>query len=190
MPAPGNRNWAWFFAVLFLLGAAAVAIPLVYNIRQQLAPEQVEQARELWRSAGPRDYDIDYQERQTHGPDTDESTYRVMVRDGRVAVVFLEGRLSLLSGSAPALALGLWPKALPGTSGARDIDGMFDHIESQLRQDLSLSRRPFATASFDKRDGHPTRYVRRIRGGAERLEWTVKLMRVGDAAPEPAGKLR
>jgi hypothetical protein len=190
MPESRKRDWVWFFAVLFVLGAAAVTIPLYYNLSLQLRPEQAEQARALWRTSGPRDYDIDYQERATHGPDTDEAAYRVMVRDGRVVVVFLDGRLSFLADPAAVLALGPWPRALPGPSGARDIDGMFDHIEDQLRRDLSLSRRPYATATFDKRDGHPTRYVRRIRGGAERLEWTVKLMRVGAAAQEPDGKTR
>jgi hypothetical protein len=190
MPERGKSDWVWFFAVLFVLGAAAVTIPLYYNLSLQLKPQQVEEARALWRSAGPRDHDIDYQERQTHGPDTDEAAYRVMVRDGRVVVVFLDGRLSFLADTAAALALGPWPRALPGTSGARDIDGIFDHIEDQLRRDLNLSHRPYATATFDKRDGHPMRYVRRIRGGAERLEWTIKLMRVGEAAPEPGGKSR
>jgi hypothetical protein len=174
-----SHDWIWFFAVLSVLGAAAVAIPLVYNLGQQLTSEQLARARELWRVAGAPDYDLDYQERHTHNGETDETTYRVMVRDRQVAVVFVDGALSLVAGNAAALALGPWPQALPGFSGSRDVDGMFDHIESQLRQDLEASRRPFATASFDKNDGHPTRYVRRIRGGAERLEWTVKLIRVG-----------
>jgi hypothetical protein len=185
-----NRNWIWFFAILTVLGGAAVVIPLVYNLGLQLTPQQVERARELWRSAGPADYDLDYQERHTHKGETDETTYRVMVRDRRVAGVFRDGELTLLAGATPALALGPWPKALPGTSGARDVDGMFDHIDSQLQQDLSESRRPYATADFDKRDGHPNRYVRRIRGGAERLEWTVKLIRVGSEAEEPAARSR
>jgi hypothetical protein len=172
-----NRDWIWFFVVLAALGAAAVFIPLVYNLSLQLTPEQVEQARARWRAVGPTDYDLDYQERHTHAGTMDETVYRVLVRDRRVTAVFCDGQLTLLAGAAPAIALGPWPRALPGPCGARDIDGMFDHIESQLRQDLSLSHRPYATADFDKNDGHPRRYVRRIRGGAERLEWTVKLQR-------------
>jgi hypothetical protein len=176
-----NRRYIGFFAILGVLGSAAVVIPLVYNLRLQLTPEQVEQARERWRASGPASYDIDYQERHTHAGETDETAYRVLVRDRRVVGVARDGELTLLAGSAPALTLGPWPRALPGPDSARDIDGMFDHIESQLHQDLSQNRRPYATATFDPRDGHPTRYVRRIRGGAERLEWTVKLVRIDDA---------
>jgi hypothetical protein len=165
-----------------MLGAGAVVIPLVYNLRLQLTSEQLEAARERWRAAGPATYDLDYEERRTHNGVTDVTRYRVLVRDRRVSAVFCDGELTLLSASAVALVLGPWPRALPGPCGARDIDGMFDHIESQLRQDLSQSRRPYATADFDPRDGHPRRYVRRLRLGAERLEWTVKLVRVGESA--------
>jgi hypothetical protein len=171
-----NRDWIWFFVVLSALGAAAVVIPLVYNLLLQLKPEQLEQAHQLWRKVGPADYDLDYQERHTHDGVTDETVYRVLVRDRHVSAVFCDGQLTLLAGAAPAVALGPWPRVLPGPCGACDIDAMFDHIEAQLRQDLSLSHRPYATASFDKNDGHPMRYVRRIHGGAERLEWTVKLL--------------
>jgi hypothetical protein len=179
---PHNRRWIWFFVVLTALGAAAVVIPIVYNLGLQLTPQQLEQARERWRTSGPANYDLDYQERHTHNGETDETAYRVLVRDRRVTAVFCDGELTLLSGAAAALAVGPWPSALPGRCGARDIDGMFEHIEGQLQQDLGLSRRPYATAAFDPHDGHPTRYVRRIRGGAERLEWTVKLVRVGNSA--------
>jgi hypothetical protein len=181
MAEPRNRDWIWFFAILTVLGTAAVLIPLVYNLSLQLTPDQVTQARERWRAVGPADYELDYQERHTHAGTTDETAYRVVVHDRQVVAVACDGELTMLAGTAPALAVGPWPWVLPGPFGARDIDGMFDHIESQLRQDLSLSHRPYATASFDPQDGHPTRYVRRIRGGAERLEWTVKLQREGSA---------
>jgi hypothetical protein len=171
-----NRNWIWFFVILSVLGSAAVVIPLVYNLSLQLTPEQLTQARERWRGLGPANYDLDYQERHTHSGVTDETTYRVLVRNRHISGVFCDGELTLLVGRAPALVLGPWPATLPGLCGAYDVDGMFDHIEQQLQRDLSLSRRPYATASFDPVDGHIRRYVRRLGGGAERLEWTVKLV--------------
>jgi hypothetical protein len=175
-----NRGWIWFFVVLSVLGAAAVVIPIVYNLSLQLTPEQVAQARERWRTAGLADYILDYQQKHTRGAVTEETVYRVLVNGRRVTGVICDGELTLLSGDAPALVLGPWPALLPGPCGARDVDGMFDHMEGQLREDRSLPRRPYATATFDSRDGHPTRYVRRIGGGAERLEWTVKLLRPGE----------
>jgi hypothetical protein len=179
MPERRSSNWLWFFAVLAALGAAAAVIPVVYNLRRQLTAEQVVAARQRWLAAEPADYDLDYQEKQTHRGQTEETAFYVAVRGRRVAAVGSNGELVLLAGTGAALVLGPWAQALPGASGARDVDGMFDHIEDQLRRDASQARRPYTTATFDKRDGHPTRYVRRTRGGAERLELTVKLTRVG-----------
>jgi hypothetical protein len=161
--------------VLSALGAAAVTIPLVYNLYQQLTADQVTRSRQRWQTSGPRAYTLDYQQRYTHDGVLDETVYRVIVRHHQIAAIVCDGRLTLFSGLAPALALGPWPRALPGTSGALNIDGMFDHIEDQLAKDRSVPRHPYVTATFDSRDGHPTRYVHRIPGGAERLEWTVKL---------------
>jgi hypothetical protein len=174
-PPPPEGSWIWFFVVLSALGVAAVVIPIVYNLSQQLTPEQVAQARQRWLSSGPRAYVQDYQQKFTHDGVTDETVYRVIVRHHQIAAIVCDGQLTLLAGPAPALALGPWPRALPGAGGARNIDGIFDHMEAQLAMDRSLPRRPYATATFDSGDGHPTRYVHRIPGGAERLEWTVKL---------------
>ena len=58
-----DRSWVWFFAVLAALGIAAILIPLVYNVRQQLTPEQVAAARECWRADGPASYVLDYEQR-------------------------------------------------------------------------------------------------------------------------------
>jgi hypothetical protein len=182
-----SRDWIWFFAILTVLGTAAVVIPIVYNLGLQLTQQQVEQARERWQAVGPTDYDLDYQQRHTLNGDTEETEYRVFVRNGHVSAVFCDGRLTMLAGTAEGLALGPVPRGLPGSLGALDIDGMFEYIDSQLRQDLNLSHRPYATATFDKADGHPMRYVRRIHGGAERLEWTAKLQR--DVNPSATPKM-
>jgi hypothetical protein len=174
-----GRDWVWFFAVLAALGVCAVVVPIYYNLGLQLTPEQAESARARWRASGPADYDLDYQQKSTRDGVTEETEYRVLVRDRRVSAVFCDGRLVLLPGLAAGAALGPWPRALAGPSGARDVDGMFDHIEGQQRADAGSPRRPYVTATFDRHNGHPTRYVRRTRGGGERLEWTVKLGPVG-----------
>ncbi len=175
----GNTDWVWFFAVLTALGIAAVTIPIVYNLRLQLDPVQVAQAHERWRSSGPEDYDLDYLQKYTRDGETDETAYRVAVRGGKVVAVGSDGKLVFLANAAPEALIGPPARALSGPSGARDVDGMFDYIDARLREDADQPRRPYETATFDPRDGHPTRYVRRLRGGAERLEWTVKLSRPG-----------
>ena len=56
------------------------------------------------------------------------------------------------------------------------MDGQFDVIEKGLQLDLAEGmRRNYATAAFDLGDGHPTHYVRRVRGSGDRLEWNVNL---------------
>jgi hypothetical protein len=49
-----------FFAALALLAATAVSLETWYNLRQQLGPEALEQARTRWRERGPADYDLKY----------------------------------------------------------------------------------------------------------------------------------
>lgn len=182
-----GRDWVWFFLVLAVLGAVAVVVPIVYNLGLQLTPEQLAQARGRWSAAGPADYDLDYQQKVTVHGRTEETIYRVSVRDRRVTAVFCNGELTLLAGSAEA-ALGPWPRLLRGPSGALDVDGMFDEMEAEFRVDAGSPRRPYVTATFDKRDGHPTRFVHRVRTTGERLEWTIKLVRVGESAKPAAGR--
>ena len=146
---PRSRRWVWYFAALAILAAAAVAIPIAYNLSRQLTPEQVSAARALWHAHGPRDYDLDYLEKRDAGGATAERAYHVEVRGGRVTA----------------------------SEGGLDMEGMFDGIESALREDAASGRHPYASATFDKVDGHPLRYVRRDRAAGERVEWTVRLRR-------------
>ena len=59
------RRWVPFFLVLVALGAVAVVVPIVYNLRLQLRPEQLEQARQRWREQGPPDYDLSCERKTT-----------------------------------------------------------------------------------------------------------------------------
>ena len=61
------------------------------------------------------------------------------------------------------------------------VEGQFTEIERGLQLDqAAAARRNYATAAFDLRDGHPTHYVRRVRGSGDRLEWNVNLFRPGE----------
>ena len=50
-----NRGWVWFFVVLAVLAVAAVVGNWSYNLSQQLTPDQLRAAEELWKKNGPRD---------------------------------------------------------------------------------------------------------------------------------------
>jgi hypothetical protein len=84
-----SHGWVWFFLVLALLGATALAIELWYNLSQQLTPAQVDQARQRWEEIGSTDYDFDYTfDRESR----DGEHYHASVRDGEVVAVTLNGQ--------------------------------------------------------------------------------------------------
>jgi hypothetical protein len=49
-----------FFAALFLLAASAISLEVWYSLHQQLTPEALGRARDVWRDKGPADYDLKY----------------------------------------------------------------------------------------------------------------------------------
>ncbi len=161
---PRSRTWVWFFVALAVLGTAAVTLPLIYNLSLQLRPEELASARERWKADGPRDYDLQFQEKITHNGEQTESNWIVEVRDGKAVAATRDGR------------------KLPAEDYAdRTVEGQFAEIERGLQLDLAEgARRNYATAAFDLRDGHTVHYVRRVRGSGERLEWNVNLFKPGE----------
>jgi hypothetical protein len=178
MPAsPPRLRWLWFFLALAALAAAAVVIPIVYNIGLQLTPEQLEQARALWDERGPKDYDLEYAEKLD--PDTRIFIYRVKVRGGRAVAFGCNGEPELLD-EAAGLALGSAVRMRPpGDFQEHTVDGLLRRMAAALAEDRRAARqggrRNYATARFDRQDGHPLHYVRRVAGSRERLEWNVRL---------------
>jgi hypothetical protein len=83
-----TRSWVIFFAALLLLATAAVSLETWYNLRQQLSPEALEQARVIWRAKGPADYDLKYVViRQTRSGER----LRARLRDGVVTGIEIDG---------------------------------------------------------------------------------------------------
>ena len=163
---PRSRRWAWYFAVLLVLGVVAVIVPLVYNLMAQLTPEKLEAARTLWKENGPADYELLYQERIGAGP---VETFRVEVRGGKVSVWWRKG------GKEKNLE-----ELTPSQRQAYTVPGLFERMEHFLEEDRAASRRNYVTAAFDAKDGHPLRYVRRVSGTQERLEWVVEMLQPGN----------
>ena len=159
---PRSRRWVWYFGVLLVLGVVALTVPLVYNLKAQLTPGQLEAARALWKEHGPADYDLLYQEKIDAGP---VERFLVEVRGGKVSVWRCEGdektKLKELT---------------PSQRQAYTVPGLFERMERLLIEDRAASRRNYVTAVFDARDGHPTPYVRRVSGTQQRLEWVIKML--------------
>jgi hypothetical protein len=79
----------------------------------------------------------------------------------------LDPRIGFLAGSAV--------RALPADpTKDHGIEGLFEVIETTLYQDHSRGQHNYATATFDPVDGHPLRFVHRIRGTHQRIEFHVK----------------
>ncbi len=172
-----SRRWVAFFMVLALLGIAAVIIPIVYNLGQQLRPEQLAAARERWRRNAPADYDLKLLIHTTHEGRETEDEYVLVVRGGRPRALGSNKELLYV---APSLAvlLGSCILALPPEDLRRHgVEALFDQMEEALRHDEASGGRNYITAKFDPADGHPQHYVRRIRGTKERVEWFVRLER-------------
>jgi hypothetical protein len=150
-----THRWIWFFLVLIGLGLVAMATLIVYNLGQQLKPEQLAAARRLWRERGWRSYQLAYTIKR--GIDKNKDTYVVRVRAGKVVSSTVNGRSEerrLFS--------------------ARGMEALFDDIERFQKLDSEPGKpRTFTRARFDENNGALREYVRRVMGGQERTEITV-----------------
>src|SRR5437764_1172920 len=82
------RSWIGFFVVLGLLAVVGVALPILYNLNQQLDARDLARAEERWREAGPADYDLTFMIRY----DREELAERhvVLVRGGKAVFAAVE----------------------------------------------------------------------------------------------------
>ncbi|MFQ3651670.1 MAG: DUF6174 domain-containing protein [Gemmataceae bacterium] len=175
-----NYRWIGFFVVLAILAGVALALPILYNLGQQLRREQLQLARERWREHGPRDYDLTFSIRLDR--DTTKQRHVVCVRDGRVVVSLVEGQPLHV---APAYqgAIGL-PFATSTDHPPWTIEQIFDHLQSLLTQQEQSHGRHFLVAVFDPEQGWPRRVVWRITRSSQREEWDLKLWRLGELEAE------
>jgi hypothetical protein len=169
-----SRAWIGFFALLVVLGLAAVVLPILTNLRQQLRPEQLAEARQLWKEKGPSDYDLTFT--VTYDREPRPENHLVVVRGGKVALAAGEGEITWLGPALRAFA-GLPPGVLPGERF--DVPAFFDHIEELLHAESSGKRGNFLLAVFDPKDGHPRRIVFRQGGSSTREEWNLRLLPAG-----------
>lgn len=71
----------WFFAILAMLGIIAIIVPWVFNRSIQLSASQVEQAIALWKSTGPKDYDLEILESSEPGGVKKQLLLKVRARE-------------------------------------------------------------------------------------------------------------
>jgi hypothetical protein len=164
-PTRKSRTWVWYFVILVVLSLAATTTMIVYNLRQQLTPAQLEAARAHWNDHGPADYDMEYT-KQTTTADSLE-TYAVQVRGGKVVKVEVTPGLPGKETRWQPIEERLYPY--------HSVPALFGFMYEFLAQDRRPGRpRAFVRAVFAPDDGHPMRYVRSVSGATrERVEIVV-----------------
>jgi hypothetical protein len=170
---PKSRAWVGFVVVLVLLSAVAATIPIVYNLRQQLRPEELEAARQRWHKYGPEDYDLTFAIR--YDRERLPERHIVIVRGGKVILASCEGEIQTLSPALQA-TVGLPAGGLCKDEG-QDVPAILDHIAELLHE--PDAKRNFLVAALDLTDGHPRRIIRRVRGSSTREEWNLRLWPAG-----------
>jgi hypothetical protein len=146
-----------FFAALSLLAATAVGLETWYNLRQQLGPEALEQARTRWHDRGPVDYELKYTVAR-QGRTGERLLARV--RGGAVAAVEADGR-----------ALG------PDLAALHDLAPLFAEVEQAPAERPDGGGRE-VTAVAPERSTRT--YLARVREGQPVLAWC-------DGQPVPSG---
>jgi hypothetical protein len=146
-----------FVGFSFLGAAIGLVIVLVwarqvnYDPTPNLTPEIFEAAHERWKSAAPRDYDIEV---RVTGPQA--AVYRVEVRDGEPQTALRNGQP--LSNRR---TLGTW--SVPGmfSTMSRDVEAIERAAKNGSQTPLILR------AEFDAQYSYPMRY-RRIDNGSRK----------------------
>jgi len=172
-PAKRSLRWVAFFVILACLAVTGIVLPIVYNLGQQLRPEQLAAARERWELVGPADYDLTYTVKYDREPLAER--HLVLVRDGKIVWASCEGEVVQVS---PALGAALGVAAGGSGRGGRDVSAIFTHLE-KLRQEESAGRN-FLVAVFDPKAGWPRRIIRRVGGTSAREEWDVRVWEPGE----------
>jgi len=162
-----SHAWVWFFAVLAVLAVGAVVGNWYYNLSQQLTPEQLQAAEDLWKKNGPRDYDLHIVREVSGANSSGEPAHEELlakVRNGKVVMVTLNGR-------------PLEPRLFP----EYDVEAWFDFIERFLEIDHQPGApRTFTRARFAPTDGHILEYVRRVSGTRERQSFRTEVLPPSD----------
>ncbi|MBY0525729.1 MAG: hypothetical protein K2R98_20150 [Gemmataceae bacterium] len=159
---PRSRAWIWFFVVLAFLGAAAITIPTVYNMRQQLTREELDRVRALWKEKGPPNYVLEYVKER----DNKKETYIVTVRNGKTMDV-----------AGPMFVAE--DRKKEDLYRYYGMIALFNDIEGNLDRDAKPNApRAFNRATFNPDDGHLIDYVRSVSKDKERVQITVKRFEV------------
>jgi hypothetical protein len=172
-----NRSWIWVFLVFGVLGVAGAAILWIYNVNQQLKPEQLARARKLWQEKGPRDYTLVItKEGSAMG------TFVVTVRGGAVESVVAKDEMEK-DGKTTVVDRPLEKRLY----SYYDMDSLFDDLQRFLEIKADPDKgRAFLRAHFDAKDGHLQEYVYSNSKDRQRVRVVVQLQAGIASKPLPS----
>jgi hypothetical protein len=156
-----NHNWIWFFVVLAVLGAGAVAINWAYNKRQQLTMAELTRNEEQWDKVGPADYDLTIEKTIQSAAEDKPQQHRIEVQVRQKKVVSARDEQGILPKR-------VWDEY--------DMSGWFGFIERFLQIDAAAGApRAFCSAEFEPATGQLRHYIRSVSTTRERQELTLRL---------------
>ncbi|MBI3407059.1 MAG: hypothetical protein HY040_01720 [Planctomycetes bacterium] len=157
-----NRSGRWLsiLCLLIVLAFATVIAVGMFNMRNRLTAEALDQAQKKWRDSGPADYTLTYtiERRGTTGPDR----YVVKVRNKRAVEATVNG----LPEPADRLVYYGMNALFKYIQDFQDLDGKG---KDKAKDDSALTR-----ASFDDQTGALVWYSRRKLGSDEHVDLTVE----------------
>jgi hypothetical protein len=156
-----NHAWIYFFVFIFVASIGATVLMIQYNRSIQLKPEQLEDARNLWKEKGPKNYNMVYTKKLNDESKVDK--FAVEVRNGNVTSVLMNG------------------KPLEKETDAEQDPRIFHSMDQHFRyleRFMELDKKPgapkvFVTAIFDDETGALRRYIRRVSGLKLRIEMHI-----------------
>ncbi len=162
-----RRSWRW----VVVGGGVVLAVAGLWAVRQRAAPltaERLAEARRLWAAGGPADYALEV---ETGG--AIEARHRVVVRGGEVVEMTTGGA------AASRSAWEFWT-----------VEGLFAFLETELAN-ADQPRAAYGPgagavvlrARFDRRDGHPTYFLRHVMGQRRSVELRVARFQRPPAGP-------
>jgi hypothetical protein len=173
-----NRGWLWYFVILAVLTVLATTILVVFNLGQQLKPEQLAAAQKLWEENRPADYVLTYTKKGNAS-----GTFIVTVRHGRVVSVIM--REEVVKDNEIQVVEQPLERRLYRNY---DMVGLFNDIERFLELDAKKgSSRTYLRAKFDPKNGQLRWFVRSVMGTRDRVE--IEVEPIQPPSPEPASEV-
>jgi len=153
LPASRKRNLGWlvYFAFLVLASVGVTVGMIAFNLSIQLTPEQVSEAKALWKEKGPANYKLIYTRRINNDPKS--ITFAVTVKGRKVTHARKDGTAI-------------------DTDNDPSMDGLFAEVEQILQNDQKPgAKKVYTIGRFDGKTGALLHFVH---NGPERIQIDVK----------------